>query len=154
MCDFWSNESVQNIKLLSGPAVTATAEQLVYDCRIMNLAKSKGKDTALLVRNLYAESDMWLEPQAFILAPENVIKIAGEIVKEKGYYNRIKRAAEATIEEISKSAKAGKLKLNKFEQEATAKLEKDIAALPGDLATLTKDVIDDLENFDRKMYDM
>jgi methanol--5-hydroxybenzimidazolylcobamide Co-methyltransferase len=39
-CDTWSNESVQNIKLLGGMAPTCYMEQLAYDCRLMNTARS------------------------------------------------------------------------------------------------------------------
>src|SRR6185369_249018 len=38
MCDLWSNESVQNVRLLSGNAPEAFAEMLAYDCRLMNTA--------------------------------------------------------------------------------------------------------------------
>ncbi|VAW13375.1 Methanol:corrinoid methyltransferase, partial [hydrothermal vent metagenome] len=41
--DLWSNESVQNIKLLSGMAPTAYLEQLEYDSRLMNEALRAGK---------------------------------------------------------------------------------------------------------------
>ncbi len=41
MCDLWSNESVQNVRLLSGNAPEAYAELLAYDCRLMNVATAK-----------------------------------------------------------------------------------------------------------------
>ena len=44
MCDLWSNESVQNIRLLSGNAPEAFAELLAYDCRLMNVAASKHQE--------------------------------------------------------------------------------------------------------------
>ena len=47
--DLWSNESVQNIKLLSGMAPAAYAEQLEYDTRLMNAATDAGFDTHLTV---------------------------------------------------------------------------------------------------------
>ena len=37
-CDTWSNESVQNVRLLGGMAPTCYVEQLIYDCRLMNQA--------------------------------------------------------------------------------------------------------------------
>ena len=43
----WSNESVQNIKLLSGMAPTAYYEQLEYDTRLMNQAIKEGKNQRL-----------------------------------------------------------------------------------------------------------
>jgi methanol--5-hydroxybenzimidazolylcobamide Co-methyltransferase len=41
MCDLWSNESVQNVRLLSGSAPEAYAELLIYDCRLMNIATQR-----------------------------------------------------------------------------------------------------------------
>ena len=38
MCDLWSNESVQNVRLLSGNAPEVFTELLTYDCRLMNAA--------------------------------------------------------------------------------------------------------------------
>jgi methanol--5-hydroxybenzimidazolylcobamide Co-methyltransferase len=57
VADIWSNESIQNIKLLGGMAPTVAFEQLVYDCRLMNTASEKGAETAVLLRDLHADSD-------------------------------------------------------------------------------------------------
>ena len=57
VADLWSNESVQNIKLLGGMAPTISLEQLAYDCRLMNKAAEKGHESAIWMRNLLAESD-------------------------------------------------------------------------------------------------
>ena len=43
MCDLWSNESVQNVRLLSGNAPEAFAELLEYDCRLMNAASARAR---------------------------------------------------------------------------------------------------------------
>ena len=54
MCDLWSNESVQNVRLLSGNAPEAYAETLAYDCRLMNVAtaqRRKRPDCATGSRN-------------------------------------------------------------------------------------------------------
>ncbi len=40
--DLWSNESVNNIKLLGGMAPTVSVEQLIYATRLMNSASSHG----------------------------------------------------------------------------------------------------------------
>ncbi len=42
--DLWSNESVQNIRLLSGSAPEAFLELLSYDCRLFNTAISRVKN--------------------------------------------------------------------------------------------------------------
>lgn len=77
-CDLWSNESVQNVKLLGGMAPTVSLEQLAYDARLMN--ESINHDTDAMLQQLFVASDVRRDPQAFILAPENVIPIAREIV--------------------------------------------------------------------------
>jgi len=41
-CDTWSNESVQNVRLLGGMASTCMLESLSYDCRLMNEALRDG----------------------------------------------------------------------------------------------------------------
>ena len=74
--DLWSNESVQNIRLLGAMAPTVSFEQLVYDCRLMNGATARGHETALMMRDLHADSDSRLDPQAYILRPDVVQDIA------------------------------------------------------------------------------
>ena len=46
MCDLWSNESVQNVRLLSGNAPEAYTELLAYDCRLMNTAAARRRRLA------------------------------------------------------------------------------------------------------------
>ena len=46
--DLWSNESVQNIKLLSGMAPIVYLEQLEYDVRLMNQALKAGKSITVI----------------------------------------------------------------------------------------------------------
>ena len=72
-CDTWSNESVQNIRLLSAMAPTVSMEQLIYDCRLMNQASGEGKDSALTLQRWMVDSDAALDPQAFILTPASSI---------------------------------------------------------------------------------
>jgi methanol--5-hydroxybenzimidazolylcobamide Co-methyltransferase len=40
--DLWSNESVADVRLLSGPAPVASLESLAYDCRLFNAASERG----------------------------------------------------------------------------------------------------------------
>ena len=75
-CDTWSNESVQNIKLLGGMAPTCYVEQLIYDCRLMNRRLPTAGTRALLYRKWMVASDAALDPQAYILTPANAIEIA------------------------------------------------------------------------------
>ena len=75
MCDLWSNESVQNVRLLSGNAPEAYAETLAYDCRLMNVATARNQ--ALTLRDWLTESDEWLSPQAAILSPRATCRHRG-----------------------------------------------------------------------------
>ena len=81
--DLWSNESVQNIKLLSGMAPTVCFEQLVYDTRLMNTAIARG--SAADLQRLFVESDKYTDPQALVLAPESVFEISKAIVGAPSY---------------------------------------------------------------------
>jgi methanol--5-hydroxybenzimidazolylcobamide Co-methyltransferase len=83
-CDLWSNESVQNIKLLGAMAPTCYAEQLIYDCRLMNRAARDGQ--ALRMRDWLVESDAGLDPQALVLTPENAVRFGKVIVSNPTPY--------------------------------------------------------------------
>jgi methanol--5-hydroxybenzimidazolylcobamide Co-methyltransferase len=154
VADTWSNESIQNIKLLGGMAPTVSFEQLAYDCRLMNEATARGESAALLLRDLHADSDSRLDPQAYILRPDVVLRIAGEILKAEGHYGRIKKAAGLALEEIAGGHKKGLLLLSEREQESLRALSEDVASLPGDEDQLTADIIDDCEKLDPKKYNM
>ena len=111
VADLWSNESVQNVKLLGGMAPTVSLEQLAYDCRLMNKASEKGMDKALLMRDLLADSDSLFDPQAYVLRPDVVLRISEAIIKEEGSYNRMKKAATEAIEELRKAYDAGNVRI-------------------------------------------
>jgi methanol--5-hydroxybenzimidazolylcobamide Co-methyltransferase len=131
--DLWSNESVQHLKLLAGYTEVISLEQLAYDCRLMNLAKQRGPETALLLRDLNADSDSAFDPQAFILRPESAIEIAKGIVSEKNnHYLRAKKAAAVTLDVIRKGYDAKKLILNDRELLYLDQLSEQIAALETD----------------------
>ncbi|NLX76611.1 MAG: methanol--corrinoid methyltransferase [Clostridiaceae bacterium] len=109
VADLWSNESVQNIRLLGGMAPTVSMEQLIYDCRLLNEAASKGREEAILLRNMLTDSDSRFDPQAYVLRPDVVLKISKEIVNETGSFNRMKAAALAAIDELKQAAAEGKV---------------------------------------------
>ncbi len=96
--DMWSNESVQNIKLLSGMAPIAYYEQLEYDTRLMNEAIKEGKASELALQRLMVNSDMYHDPQALVLAPEVVIPVAEEMVKAENYIDAAVKGISEGIE--------------------------------------------------------
>lgn len=152
LADIWSNESIQNIKLLGGMAPTVSFEQLVYDCRLMNQATEQGHAT--LLRDLHADSDSYLDPQAYVLRPDVVLEIAQELVKVDGYYPRAKKAAQLALAHISKGHEIGELRLNDKETMWLDQLSEKVDTLSDDTSTFIESVIDDCEKLDPKKYDM
>lgn len=130
VADTWSNESIQQVKLLSEMAPVVGMEQLVYDCRLMNTAKEKGQ--GLMMRDLLTESDAPLDVQAWVLRPDVVLKIAGELVKEQDNFLRTKLAAKLTINELRDAIKAEKVKADRRDMKWLDKMEKAVDKIPDD----------------------
>jgi len=110
VADLWSNESVQNIKLLSGPAPEAFMELLAYDCRLYNTAAET--TDALTFRDLMVNSDLKYSPEAWILEPETVIRIAKAIVREEGGYAQTKAAVLTAYDALKTAVKTSRLVLD------------------------------------------
>ncbi len=108
MADLWSNETVQNIKLLSDMAPTVYTEQLIYDCRLLNTA-GKHRDGALKLRDWLVESDSKLDPQAYVLRPDVVYAISRELLEIESNFIRTKRAAQIAIEVLRNAYEKGEV---------------------------------------------
>jgi len=128
--DLWSNESVQNIKLLSGMAPTAYFEQLEYDARLMNEALRAGKMHCNVLQQLLVASDVYTDPQALILSPENVIRISKELVKGESYVANAKNGALAALDIIEEALRSGKMKLPEMETSYLPILRDDLNSIP------------------------
>ena len=128
MCDLWSNESVQNVRLLSGSAPEAFTELLVYDCRLMNAATAKGQ--AIVLRDLMVESDEWLSPQAAVLSPAATCRIARAIVEAEGDYRRTIAAGQAAVSILSEGLAAGKLRLSAKERQWLERIGRELREMP------------------------
>lgn len=111
--DLWSNESIQNIKLLGGMAPTVYLEQLEYDVRLLNQALTTGNE--LMLQKLLVDSDIYRDPQAFILSPANVITISDAIIGGVNYVDMAKRGALTGLSLIEESVKEGRLVINERE---------------------------------------
>jgi methanol---5-hydroxybenzimidazolylcobamide Co-methyltransferase len=125
MCDLWSNESVQNIRLLSGSAPEAFLELLAYDCRLFNQALTRHDEK--IYQQILVESDIHLSPQALVLSPESTWRIAAAIVKESSAYRRTIAAAKAATA-IIREAKS--LSLPAREQSWLDKIDRALDDLP------------------------
>jgi methanol--5-hydroxybenzimidazolylcobamide Co-methyltransferase len=130
MCDLWSNESVQNVRLLSGPAPEAYFELLVYDCRIFNQALET--KTESVYQNLLVSSDIHLSPQAFVLSPESTARIASAVVRESGHYAQTLSAAIEAASLLREGIRRKELQLNPRETEWLARITRELDALPSD----------------------
>ncbi len=128
--DLWSNESVQNIKLLAEMAPTVYLEQLEYDTRLFNQAIKGGKADILNLQKHLTESDMYFDPQAFILAPENVIKIAEEMIKGKTYVESGVKGALKGLELIEDAIKSKKLLSSEMENLWIDMLRDELSTIP------------------------
>jgi methanol---5-hydroxybenzimidazolylcobamide Co-methyltransferase len=129
-CDTWSNESVQNVKLLGGMAPTCYLEQLVYDCRLMNEALKEGPDAAKMMRRWLVQSDAALDPQAYVLTPYSVMTIARAIVEAPTPYARGRAAALAAISLLVEGAKAECLRLKQREVPWLERMRESVEELP------------------------
>jgi methanol--5-hydroxybenzimidazolylcobamide Co-methyltransferase len=120
----------------------------------MNEATAKGAEAALLLRDLHADSDSRLDPQAYVLRPEVVLDISKELVKIDGYYPRSKKAASLALEYIQKAQDKSEISLNDKEQMWLENLADTVEGLPTDVGEFTENMIDECEKLDPKKYDM
>ncbi len=120
---------MQNVKLLAGMAPTCYAEQLIYDCRLMNEALADGRDAALLYRKWMISSDAHRDPQAYVLTPDSAIAIAQAIVSAPSAYGAGKAAA-AAVRLLREAHRDGTLNLQPREVPWLDRLQKTVEALP------------------------
>ena len=130
MCDLWSNESVQDVRLLSGSAPEAFTEILAYDCRLMNTAAASGG--ALTLRQWLVDSDESLSPQAVILTPKSTMEIARAIVGADSHYAATLSAGRAAVRLLRHSNEAGALALGRRESTWLERIERELASMPDD----------------------
>jgi methanol--5-hydroxybenzimidazolylcobamide Co-methyltransferase len=143
--DLWSNESVNNVKLLGGMAPTVCLEQLVYATRLMNTAASKGQAAARTLRDWWVESDSAFDPQAFVLRPDVVLRLSEQIVQEPTPYLRTRRAALATLNELRTATAQGQVQTTKLEQRWLDRLTRQAEELPEDEGQLIASILPSLD---------
>jgi methanol---5-hydroxybenzimidazolylcobamide Co-methyltransferase len=154
--DLWSNESVQNIKLLGGMAPVCYMEQLVYDCRLMNEAAKDGPEARLQLRDWMVRSDAALDPQAMIIAPESAIRLAGAIVGEDTHYAAGKAVARAAIAILREAGAAGSLRIDPKEVPWLDRMEDELDDMPDDEDAFIDEMMQevDLDVFVPEDYDL
>lgn len=128
--DLWSNESVNNVKLLGGMAPVVSLEQLTYAARLMNAATKRGKESALEQRDCYVESDSNLDPQAYVLRPDVVLDLSQQIIQETSPYRRTRVSAQATLELLRKAQQQKILEFSRIEDRWLTRLSNVADQLP------------------------
>ena len=129
-CDTWSNESVQNIKLLGGMAPTCYMEQLVYDCRLMNTARASGCESARMLQRWLVDSDAASDPQAFIISPESSVELARVIVAADSHYHAGVAVARKAVELLRTAHEEGRVRIPKIETNWFCTMQDDLDELP------------------------
>lgn len=110
VCDLWSNESVQDVRLLGGFAPEVFTEILIYDCRLMNTAAKNGQ--AKCLRDLFVQSDRYRDPQALMLDLEVMYEAARRIVTVgESHYARTVAMAELALEVMKEAVSTGQIRL-------------------------------------------
>jgi methanol--5-hydroxybenzimidazolylcobamide Co-methyltransferase len=130
VCDCWSNESVQAVRLLSASAPVVSLEQLAYDCRLLNTATARSPADAHRLRDWLTDSDAALDPQAFVLRPDVVLRLSRAILGERTPFRRTRRAVVAAVDEIATAHRQGALHLCAREAVWLEKLQRQAEALP------------------------
>jgi methanol--5-hydroxybenzimidazolylcobamide Co-methyltransferase len=145
VADLWSNESIQNIKLLGGMAPTVSVEQLLYKTRLLNVASSHGAEAARTLRDWFAESDTALDPQAYVLRPDIVIALSKTIIAETTPYGRVRIAARATLEILRHAHAAGEVAISTQDESWLDMLSDQADELPDEEDALIAQVIPTLD---------
>jgi methanol--5-hydroxybenzimidazolylcobamide Co-methyltransferase len=144
VADLWSNESVQQVKLLSGFAPVVSTEQLIYDCRLMNLAAEKGQ--AKFMRDLLVESDCYLDPQAYMLKPDVVFEISKEIVKTQDPFSRTLNTARISLDILQRAVDQKELTLDERELGWLDRLRDQVDEIPEDEEEFIEEMKDELDD--------
>ena len=142
-CDMWSNESVTNIRLLSDMAPTVYLEQLIYDARLMNQAVTQG--TVKELRSLFVASDVYYDPQAFILAPEVVVPIAKAAVDADNEIVGTVRAIETALTLIDQAVSDGKLEMSDRESVWIPQIRDALESIPDNEAAFVEQMLPEID---------
>lgn len=126
--DLWSNESVQNVRLLAADAPEVFTEILTFDCRLMNIASERGQ--AMVMRNWLVDSDLKRSPHALIIGPEVSWLLAKAIASTQNFYERAKAVSQIALNLLRDAHGQGDLALAPRETAWFSRLQMQMDALP------------------------
>jgi len=136
--DLWSNESVPDLRLLSGSAAIASLESLAYDCRLFNTATRRG--SALELRDLHVAGDVELSAQAALLTPEACLALGRAIVSARDPYTRTLAAGRTALDWLARCVEEGRLRMPAREQRWFDRLRQAFDRLPSSPEALAADI--------------
>jgi len=139
VCDCWSNESVQDVQLLSGKAPIVSMEQLAYDCRLMNTAAAQNGQHQL--RDWLSDSDSKLDVQAYVLRPDVVLRLAKKISAETNPYKQTLIACSVALEEIREGIESEAVNVSEREQGWLDLMEMALEDTPSEESALIEEML-------------
>jgi methanol--5-hydroxybenzimidazolylcobamide Co-methyltransferase len=154
--DLWSNESVQNRKLLGGMAPTCYMEQLTYDCRLMNEAASDGTESALQLQDWLVRSDAPRDPQAYVLAPRNAIRLGRAIVQAPDHYGACRAVALETVALLREGRESGAVRVGDRDLPFLDMVQNAVEAMPEQKEAFIEQVMAEVDTskFDVSGYEL
>ena len=130
-CDLLSNEQIENMKLFGGTGPQTSLEMLHYDTRLMNKSKEMSLDREF--RELLISSDMYTDPQGFVISPAIAFEIGREIVSySEKPYTRTLKAGIAFMEMLRRAVEDGKMRLDPKELAYLDSLSGTLNGMPED----------------------
>ena len=122
----------------------------------MNEATKRGNDTRVLMRDLLADSDSRLDPQAYVLRPDVVLDISNELVKYTDHFSRTKAAALITIDKLRKAIDNKEVIIPEREETWLDTLEAQLDMVPTDEQQFINEMVEEnsSDKFIPKKYDL
>ena len=108
--------------------------------------EKEGRNAAIQLQQLFVKSDAYYDPEAFILAPDNVIKISSEIVKGTNYIDSTKRGCLTALGLISEAIEDRNLMHDAKEDDWMNILSEDISAIPTDESAFVEMIMPTLDS--------
>ena len=142
--DLWSNESIQQVRLLSDMAPIVGMEQLIFDCRMLNTSSRMGQRGTM--RDIMIESDAPLDVQGYVLKPEVVTQLSQEIIKYDDDFMRTKVAAEKTVELLLEAVDTGKVECEDRDAAWLDMMADAIDEIPDDKMEFYEEMKDEIED--------